>query len=252
MSVIPQDKQRESFATLAKEAAFSKLAAAGLAALTKAAAAWKGLPNYAAAAAARRAGAAKMPPRQQFAPKITAAAGSTAAPPPPGSRSSVGHPQFAAISPQYQINSQGGINATSGPESTISHTMTNERLLNQGQHAAMQNIEANSDGIEFSKADKFKARMGQMFNNPWFQGIAPIAVSQIPVGSEDTVDENGRPTKRTVTLGQTSAGAMLPLGLMGASMYKGPLSVGADGSIMGSSIAAARAKQHALGQQATP
>lgn len=98
---------------------------------------------------------------------------------------------------------------------------------------------AESGGVTYSGMDKFKARAADLFKNPYFATIAPMAAQMIPVGTETSVDEYGRPVKRTKTLGETGFGQVLPLAMLAGSQYRGPLQVGTGGAILGGNPTAA-------------
>ena len=140
----------------------------------------------------------------------------------------------------YHHDAQSGAVIPTGiSDPNVRELVMDKQLKDMGQRRMMEAIEAGGGG-QFSGMDKFKARAADMFANPYFQTLAPMAAQMIPVGTETTTDEYGRPVKRTKTLGETSFGSMLPLGMLAAGQYRGPLQVGPGGAIFGGNLKGAQ------------
>lgn len=140
----------------------------------------------------------------------------------------------------YPLGSQSQLQGGAPDELTdmnpVRYLMLRDLQSRMGQRDMMEYIEQGlpKDAPKFTGMDKFKARMSDLIRNPYFSTLAPMFLYQVPVGSYDDIDEYGRRVKRTKTLGDTDAGRMLlPLGMLAAAGYGGPLNVNAQGLIEG-------------------
>lgn len=190
--------------------------------------------------------AATTPPPAAGAPAAGApAAGAPAAGAPAAGAPAAGAPASGAAAALggptgYHHDAQSGAIIPTGiSDPNVRELVMDKQLKDMGQRRMMEAIEAGGGG-QFSGMDKFKARAADMFANPYFQTLAPMAAQMIPVGTETTTDEYGRPVKRTKTLGETSFGSMLPLGMLAAGQYRGPLQVGPGGAIFGGNLKGAQ------------
>lgn len=194
-----------------------------------------------AAAAASTKPTATTPPPAAGAPAAgTPAAGAPAAGAPAAGAPASGAAAALGGPSGYHHDAQSGAIIPTGiSDPNVRELVMDKQMKDMGQRRMMEAIEAGGGG-QFSGMDKFKARAADMFANPYFQTLAPMAAQMIPVGTETTTDEYGRPVKRTKTLGETSFGSMLPLGMLAAGQYRGPLQVGPGGAIFGGNFKGAQ------------